>query len=106
MESETYDEGPSKAAQEIKKTLNLLVVATVVLFFMVLGGVAYTWTVSKSNHDALCAYKKSLQSNIVTSEKFIVKHPGGFGGITIKEIQDNIDEQRKTLRAFDGVRCG
>jgi hypothetical protein len=106
-ENETYDETPSKAAVEIKKTLRLLVIATVVLFVLVVAGGIYTWTVSNNNRDALCAYRADLETRIQQGEDFLIKHPEGIPtiGISAAQLKNNLDGQKHAVKAFQEVNC-
>lgn len=105
MENETYDDGPSKAATEIKATLRRLVIATVVLFFLIIAGGVYTWAVSNQNKDALCAYRADLESRIKSSQDFLVKHPNGIPGVAVSDIQKSVDSQQHAVKAFKKINC-
>jgi hypothetical protein len=91
--------------QTIKRSLRVLIGLTVALA-LALGGVAfYTWQTASTSTDALCALRTDLERRVESSQAFLVEHPEGIPGISVKTIQDGIKNQTRTIRALQGISC-
>jgi hypothetical protein len=100
-------EGAAKLVKEIRRTLNALVIATVVLF-IALGAVgAYSYFVADQNRRAICNLKGDLEHRAQSSEDFVTKHPDAVKelGFTKAQVQKEITNQRRTLDALSAVTC-
>lgn len=105
MASETYDEGPSKVATEIKRTLRILIATTVVLFLALLGMGIYVYGISRDNTRALCATKLEAQRRVAETEKFIKETPNGIPGLSPAVLQRSLDASKSTVKSLDAVSC-
>jgi hypothetical protein len=100
-------EGAAKLVKEIRRTLNALVIATVVLF-IALGAVgAYSYFVADQNRQAICNLKDDLEQRVQRSEDFVMEHPAAVKelGFTKAQIDKEILNQRRTLDALSAVTC-
>lgn len=58
-------------------------------------------------HTAICAYRADLKRRVAAAEAFLVQHPAGAFGITVKVIHAQIVQQQKTVAVLDRtLRCG
>jgi hypothetical protein len=96
---------PAETIGSIKRALNLLVVATVVLYVFL--GAAVLWTNHEAGvtRDALCALRGDLERRVASSERFLVEHPVGVPGIPASTIREGIINQRRTINALAGLSC-
>lgn len=92
-------------AEEIRRTLRWLVIATVVLYFAMLGVAFYVYSSGKSNTHALCAIRHDAQIRVAESQKFLDSHPNGFLGISAAQIQQSITDSMQTVNALNGLNC-
>lgn len=90
---------------EIKRSLNRLAVATVVLFLLVCGVAVYAYSEASKNKDALCTLRADLEKRVETSKDFLIENPEGIPGITAKAIRDGIKNQERTVAALSGLSC-
>lgn len=101
----------AKSAQdfivEIRRTLRVLVITTVVLFIAIGAVGIYAYTVADQNRQAVCNLKDDLERRVVTSEKFATEHPDKLEefGFTPAQVQKEIDNQRRTISALSAVSC-
>jgi hypothetical protein len=56
-------------------------------------------------HTAICALRRDLKERVHTSEAFIVSHPEGFAGVTVKVLRASIKSQEHTIRALSTLTC-
>lgn len=116
--SEVQSDGPAPSAPlkvdsagdlvvEIRRSLRRLVIATVVLFIAFGGVAAYSYKVANDNRQAVCNLRTDLQERVVSSEKFVTEHPDAIKklGFTITQVQKEIDNQNRTLKALAIVSC-
>src|SRR4051812_25637298 len=99
--------GSEFVADEIRKVLRRLSVATVLLY-MVVGFVAVSARVSSAHdHNALCAFRSDLTQRVEGSKKFLRNHPQGIQGIEPSLIRDGIRNQQRTINSLDhgGLSC-
>lgn len=89
----------------IKRTLRLLVAATVVLY-VVLGTVVFlNYRSSDTTNDALCALRGDLERRVEQSQQFLIEHPNGVGGIPAATIRQGLVNQQHTIHALRKLSC-
>jgi uncharacterized protein YpmB len=100
-------EGAQELIREIRKRLNVLVVATVVLFVSIGAVGAYSYTVADQNRQAVCNLRTDLQHRVATSEEFVTEHPEALKqfGITKAQAAKEVSNQKRTLNALSVVSC-
>lgn len=54
---------------------------------------------------ALCALRADLRRRIAGSTKFLDEHPNGAADISRQDIQDSINNQKRTIRALRRLSC-
>jgi hypothetical protein len=95
----------SEPVRQIKRTLNWLVAATVVLF-VATGCVAYLGLhSSQKTNRSLCALRGDLEKRVAQSQDFLVQHPEGFAGIPAATIRQGLVNQEHTIKALSGLSC-
>lgn len=101
----------AKSAQdfiaEIRRTLRILVVATVALFIAIGAVGVYAYTVADQNREAVCNLRTDLERRIISGEKFVEEHPQKLQelGVTASQVSKEISNQRRTLEALGAVSC-
>lgn len=90
---------------ELKKTLKILVIATVVLYLMVVGLVIWVWIQSDTNTNALCAIRLEAQTRVTETQTFLANHPNGFLGVSPAQLQQSINDSNATVVALSGLGC-
>jgi hypothetical protein len=91
--------------QVIKRSLRWLIGLTVALALALSGVAFYTFQTASTSTRALCALRADLERRVESSQAFLVEHPGGIPGISVKTIQSGIKNQRATIRALQGISC-
>lgn len=91
--------------RHVQHSMRWLTVAVLALFVTVgvLGVLAFRS--AHQNHDALCTFRADLQTRIQASKDFIADHPEGFAGISTAVIQQQIENQQRTVDSLDGLHC-
>ena len=93
------------AAEEIKRTLRGLVIATVVLYLAMVGVAFYVYSNSRDNTKALCAIRHDAQVRVTESQAFLNAHPNGFLGLSASQLQQSINDSDQTVNALSGLGC-
>lgn len=95
----------SEPVRQVKRTLNLLVLATVALA-VGLGTVAYLGLASShKTNDALCALRGDLEKRVEQSQDFLISHPNGVAGIPAVTIRQGLVNQQHTIQALSSLSC-
>lgn len=97
--------GAARLIAQIKRSLHLLVIATVVLFVVEVASVGYFATVAAKNQDALCTLRDDLQVRIDQSNAFLRSHPHGAFGIPAAVIQQQINNSQRSIDALSNLSC-
>lgn len=98
---------PTPVLASIRRSFRFLVAATVAVY-LALGGVAFfSYSGTAAVRSGVCNLRTDLERRVATSEDFIEKHPQKLKefGLTKAQIQKEIENQRRTLRALDVVSC-
>lgn len=99
-------EKAQNTARELRRTLRILLVATVVLY---LGGVGlglYTLSIANSNNEALCALRNNYVDSNRLSNAYLRANPNGVnGGFTNAQIKQLIDNRIDIIRALNNGDC-
>lgn len=90
---------------QIRRSLNWLIVATIVLYITISVVAVTSYTSTSRNTQALCTLRTDLEVRVQTSEQFLHEHPGGFAGISKATIKTSLDGQRRTIKALKGLSC-
>jgi hypothetical protein len=92
-------------AKELRRSLRVLIVLTVVLY-VILGGVAfYTYQLGQKNKRALCTIRANAQTRADATQDFLLRHPNGIPGVTVLDLNRSINAYRATVHALDDVNC-
>lgn len=102
-----YASTGAELAASIRRTLRILLVATVVLFLAILAVAGYTYSVSRDNQDALCVFRADLQQRISTTQEFLIKNKSEepIPGVTRQTLLTNLQGQVRTVKAFSNLNC-
>ena len=60
---------------------------------------------STQNKLALCAFRNDLSQRAAASITFLRTHPQGFAGIPVAVIQQQIDNEQRTIDTLRFLRC-
>ena len=94
-----------ETATVLRKTLRLLVIATVLLYLAVFGTGYYVYTIAQSNTKGLCALRTDAESRVDQSKQFLKEHPQGIPGISAEQLKRSTDNSKRTIAALESVRC-
>jgi predicted negative regulator of RcsB-dependent stress response len=61
--------------------------------------------VAMANQQALCALRNDLERREETTERFLQEHPNGIPGISSQQLQESLENQRRTIRALRFIEC-
>jgi hypothetical protein len=84
-----------------------------------MGGVVFVYVALQNNanairnqsllgaqtHTAVCALRSDLKVRVANAEAFLVSHPNGFAGVTVKVLRAQISSQQKTILALGSLTC-
>jgi hypothetical protein len=93
------------AAKEIKRTLRGLVIATLVLYLVMVGLGLYVLKTSNSATKALCSVRLESQKRVEEGSVFLKEHPNGFAGIAPGNLKRSIRDSQDTVDALSGLDC-
>jgi hypothetical protein len=91
--------------ESIRRTLRILVIATIILYLIIGGLAIYSFSLSKANTRGLCALRADAQDRIDQSEAFLKEHPKGIPGISVQQLQRSTDNSRRTAKSLKGLTC-
>lgn len=118
-----------RIADDIRRTLRLLVIATAVLAALLVGLVVWVYFDGRANDRALrresdrndralaaeskrttaslCAFRADLERRISDGEKFLKTHPEGLprAEISAAELQRSIDGLKRTVTSLRSLEC-
>lgn len=91
----------------IKRTLRELIVATIILYGVVITIGALSLKQANRTHDALCTFRGDLQHRVDQSVAFLREHPKGLPHILSgPQLAAQIHNQQLTIAALDELGCG
>jgi hypothetical protein len=91
--------------EQVRRTLRALVIATVLLYVVLGVGMYFTFSSSRTTHDALCTLRGDLQNRVAQSQRFLIEHPKGFAGIPSATIAQGLVNQQHTIDALSSLSC-
>lgn len=106
--------GPSEALKAIQRTLGNLVLATIILYGLVLtmliGLAIFAFVIfgqSKDSHDALCTFRANIAGQVVSTQEFLKQHPEGLPklGLPATTLQQTLARQTATLASLNSLNC-
>jgi hypothetical protein len=93
----------------IKRRLNVLVAATVLVYLIVIAVAVYTYAKADTANDALCSFRTDLEDRVDRTEQFLADNPDGvdFGetAFDADELQAQLDNQRRTVDSLADLSC-
>lgn len=96
---------PNSPVARIMQRLNVLIVATVLLYGAT-GYVAITGKVATDrNTDALCTLRSDLEKRVANTADFLKNHPKGFAGIPAATLRASAEQQQRTILALSDLDC-
>jgi len=91
--------------KEIKRSLTILIIATVFLYIALVGVVAWAYSLSHANTVALCAFRDDAQRRLDQNKQYLGDHPRGVAGLSPKQLQANIANSEQTIKSLTGLNC-
>lgn len=89
-------------ARDLRRTLRILLVATVVLYLGGIGLGLYTLHVANSNDEALCNLRNNYVAQNVVTRDYLIKHPHGAPGIfSEKQLLQILKDRVSIIKALD-----
>lgn len=81
-------------ARDLRRTLRVLLVATVVLYLGGIGLGLYTLSVANNSNEALCSLRSNYVTQNAVSNAYLRANPNGAGsGFTAKQIRQLINNR-------------
>lgn len=100
------------ATDKIQRALNIMIVATVLLWLVFGAAFAYLFVANQDRvgegqraHDAVCLLRADLQTRVTTGNQFLRDHPEGALGISASDLQRSLDNQQATIDALSEAGC-
>jgi hypothetical protein len=56
-------------------------------------------------NDALCVFRRDLESRAASAKTFLHEHPNGFAGFTASSIKVSLIGQERTIMALTTLKC-
>lgn len=82
--------------------LGLAIITSIVIREIDLGHVEESAVQTKT---ALCALRADLRKRVENAEDFLQKNPEGIVGISARQIQKSINQQRRTIDTLTVINC-
>ncbi len=92
-------------ARELRRTLRILLVATVILYLGGIGLGLYTLSIANNNNDALCSLRNNYVFQNTVSRDFLRDHPNGNADFTVAQIKQTMRNRVAIIRALDNGDC-
>lgn len=96
----------------IKRSFNLLVGATLLLYVGMILVAALLYTSNRNRaqdgrdaHKAICLLVQNLETRVSDSQEFLRHHPNGIPGISRSDINRSIQGQQSTINALRKADC-
>lgn len=100
----------------IRRTQRLQLLATTVLYAIVLAALIAVWQDSNSKRDsikresqrtteALCSLRIDLERRVKLTEAFLAQNPKGTPGIPLSMVKVGLEYQYATLSALSTIDC-
>jgi len=110
-------------AEDLKRALRNLTIATVVVYLVIIGAgllalhdrdvqrgelrkvIGRTEDIALTANVALCALRHDLELRVEESVQFLEENPDGIPGISEETVAQSIANQRATIAALSGLSC-
>ena len=92
-------------ADQLQRSLRILVLATVVLYVAIGGLGVKVYLDSKNTTNALCAFRQDLERRVLASTDFLKENPKGIPGVSPRLILQGIENQQRTITALKDLNC-
>lgn len=93
-------------AKSLRRTLRVLIVATLVLYIIMISFMIWTWSTGHTSKNALCAIRLNAQVQLDQGKEFLKDHPNGLPGLASPDdLQNNIDNYSATVTALSNLNC-
>ena len=79
--------------------------ATVALFASLVILVLYVVSVAWGVNGSLCELRADLERRVEVSQQFLVDHPNGIKGIPAETIEQQVENQSRTIEALADLHC-
>lgn len=89
----------------LQRTLKRLVIATVLLYLVLLSGGIWVYFEGRTTNKALCTLRDDLTIRVLSSIKFLKEHPKGLPGIPASTLIESIENQQRTILALKDLDC-
>lgn len=96
---------PASVIKPLRSTLRGIVIATVILYIALIGAGAYVYAEDHTTQQSICALRGDLETRVHEGKVFLVEHPKGFGSITAHQIQESINNEKRTIDALSDLAC-
>lgn len=96
---------PTEAAKAIQRTLNRLLIATVVLYGLLALGSLKVYLDGNKTKDALCSFRTDLEKRTTAGIDFLKEHPKGIAGISRNQLLTSLTNQQRTIVTLQGLGC-
>lgn len=105
-----------RVVETLQRTLRLLVVATVLLYVVLIAALALVYrdaatkrrelaAVTESTTSALCTLRADLQRRVTQGDAFLLEHPHGIPGVPVETFRTSLEGQRRTVHALSTLKC-
>jgi hypothetical protein len=64
-----------------------------------------THQLASDTHRAVCTLRADLVQRVESAQKFLINHPGGFAGVSRKDILISLRNQQRTIKSLESAHC-
>lgn len=94
-----------REVDRIKVFIYGLAAALVIVFTMLVYGIAQNTKAINQGHTAICQEKSYYHRNIAQTEKFLKQHPGGIPGVPNSLLLQGLHATEAQLHALKDISC-
>lgn len=94
-----------KITTSLKDAVISMIVATVILYFCVVGAMLYVYSEGNTTTNAICALRTDLESRTKQGKEYVKDHPHGIAGISASSIKESIHNQERSIKALGNLSC-
>lgn len=92
-------------AEALRKYLRRLVIATALLYLLLIGVAYYIYNVAQNTTEGVCAFRNDVQARVDGGKQFLIDNPKGTKEISVDVIKNSIANGERSVKSLSKVKC-